>query len=805
MNRLGLASICWLGSLAVATAAAAQTDAPPPPPPPPPLPPPAAQPSPPPLPGGDTATPPPAPVGPPPTSATASGEAGAGADRWELSATAGTRRSKPARRDASDDSDDSDEDASRPEGARDSSGEAWRKRSLLQQNGISGSTGMLRLSEAGSGAPGTFRFSLLTSFFSGSAVLCNTASPCPSLDAQAPTAGDEMDQVTAHLGLSATILPFLEGYIGFHNKATSNTRGRPRLLQVLGDTNIGVKGFLPPEPDRIFNFGGEMELWLLNGSGQVGLDGGGTSFALRGLATFDPNNRTQEADRIPLRAHLNIGYRFDNSAKLVEELETTAPPTGRGQRISRIERFGLDINRTDFFEFGLGAEYVHPIVRPFFEWTIEAPLNRQDYVCNINNAEERGDSCLRLLEGFSIAPSRFTLGARLFPWEGRGLSLTAAFDIGTGATSDFIEEVAPELPWNLWVGVAYAVDTQPPKPIIRRVAAKAPATAPVHENYVQGYIRERGTESGVPNAILRYEGRALTGMVTDDQGHFRTMNLPPGTYTFAVSAPGYREGSCLATIPTPGARPPAARGGDAAAGAPPPGGRVVLTPRGRSTVVQVTCELEALPRVGNVSGTLIDAQSGEPVPSATIRIVDKLGRELPLQGDASGTFRFENVPPGGAKLMIDAPGYLTNVTEVNVRSREDVQARISLNKRPAQPNVVVQGNEVKLRKQVHFQTDSAEILPDSLALLEEIADVLKSRPEIGAVEVQGHTDDTGTPLHNQRLSQNRAQAVVDALVQLGVNSARLTAKGYGQDKPLVPNVTEPNRARNRRVQLIIQK
>jgi outer membrane protein OmpA-like peptidoglycan-associated protein len=92
-----------------------------------------------------------------------------------------------------------------------------------------------------------------------------------------------------------------------------------------------------------------------------------------------------------------------------------------------------------------------------------------------------------------------------------------------------------------------------------------------------------------------------------------------------------------------------------------------------------------------------------------------------------------------------------------------------------------------------------------MALLEEIADVLKSRQDITSIEVQGHTDNTGTPPHNMRLSTERAQAVVDALVKLGVDPGRLNAKGYGQDKPLVPNTTEPNKARNRRVQLMIQK
>ena len=98
--------------------------------------------------------------------------------------------------------------------------------------------------------------------------------------------------------------------------------------------------------------------------------------------------------------------------------------------------------------------------------------------------------------------------------------------------------------------------------------------------------------------------------------------------------------------------------------------------------------------------------------------------------------------------------------------------------------------------------DSAEILPDSMFLLQEAAQILKERTDIGRVEVQGHTDNTGTPAYNKRLSGERANAVRDALIELGVSSARLTAKGYGQDRPLVANTSDANRAKNRRVQLI---
>jgi outer membrane protein OmpA-like peptidoglycan-associated protein len=217
------------------------------------------------------------------------------------------------------------------------------------------------------------------------------------------------------------------------------------------------------------------------------------------------------------------------------------------------------------------------------------------------------------------------------------------------------------------------------------------------------------------------------------------------------------------------------------------------------------CELEALPKVGTVVGALVDGETQAPVPNASVKIRDKLNRELTLTADSTGAFRFQNVPPGTIWIIVDAPGYFTSSNEFVIKPLKDTNARVQLNRRPAQPNVVVAGKEVKLKKQVHFQTDSAEILPDSMGILEEIADVLKAHPEITAIEVQGHTDNQGEAAHNLELSQNRAQAVVGMLIKLGVDASRLQAQGYGDKKPLMPNVSEMNRARNRRVQLMIKK
>jgi outer membrane protein OmpA-like peptidoglycan-associated protein len=87
--------------------------------------------------------------------------------------------------------------------------------------------------------------------------------------------------------------------------------------------------------------------------------------------------------------------------------------------------------------------------------------------------------------------------------------------------------------------------------------------------------------------------------------------------------------------------------------------------------------------------------------------------------------------------------------------------------------------------------------------MEEIADVLQRNPDLKKVEVQGHTDNTGTPEINNKLSQDRADSVRTWLVDHGIAGDRLIAKGYGATRPLAPNVTPANRERNRRVQFVI--
>lgn len=120
---------------------------------------------------------------------------------------------------------------------------------------------------------------------------------------------------------------------------------------------------------------------------------------------------------------------------------------------------------------------------------------------------------------------------------------------------------------------------------------------------------------------------------------------------------------------------------------------------------------------------------------------------------------------------------------------------------PEKQLAVVTDCEVKITQQIHFEFDKDKIRPESFPVLDAVVNVLDKNPEI-KIEVQGHTDNTGTAAYNHDLSNRRAASVLRYLVEHGVSPGRLTSRGFGFDRPLVPNDTAQNRALNRRVQFL---
>ena len=117
--------------------------------------------------------------------------------------------------------------------------------------------------------------------------------------------------------------------------------------------------------------------------------------------------------------------------------------------------------------------------------------------------------------------------------------------------------------------------------------------------------------------------------------------------------------------------------------------------------------------------------------------------------------------------------------------------------------VELQKDKLVLLESIQFENNQATIKPQSLALLDEIVTVVSNAPQLQLLSIEGHTDSTGNPTHNQRLSEQRAAAVHDYLLQHGIATNRLSSKGWGQTRPVADNTTEAGRELNRRVEFVI--
>jgi len=111
-------------------------------------------------------------------------------------------------------------------------------------------------------------------------------------------------------------------------------------------------------------------------------------------------------------------------------------------------------------------------------------------------------------------------------------------------------------------------------------------------------------------------------------------------------------------------------------------------------------------------------------------------------------------------------------------------------------------SEILKIEHIKFEVDSSTITPEGIKTIQKIAIILKKYPD-AKLEIGGHTDSDGSAEYNQKLSQERVDMVKKALIEFGINGDNLTTKGYGESKPLVPNTSAENKAKNRRVEFKI--
>jgi OOP family OmpA-OmpF porin len=172
--------------------------------------------------------------------------------------------------------------------------------------------------------------------------------------------------------------------------------------------------------------------------------------------------------------------------------------------------------------------------------------------------------------------------------------------------------------------------------------------------------------------------------------------------------------------------------------------------------------------------------------------VDSKG--CPLDSDGDGVYDSLDKCPGTPKgVEVDSAGCPLDTDVDGVYDYKD--------KCPGTPTgAKVDERGCWILKGVYFDTNKWNIKPQYYRILDEVVIVLRKNPHL-KVQIQGHTDNKGSAKYNQKLSENRAKSVMNYLIKAGINSERLTDRGYGLTRPAFPNTSAENTAKNRRVEL----
>lgn len=121
------------------------------------------------------------------------------------------------------------------------------------------------------------------------------------------------------------------------------------------------------------------------------------------------------------------------------------------------------------------------------------------------------------------------------------------------------------------------------------------------------------------------------------------------------------------------------------------------------------------------------------------------------------------------------------------------------------PEARVEKGQIRIIERVEFESRSAELQKGSDRVLEAVLAILSERKDIQGLEIEGHTDDRGDNDYNKRLSTQRAETVQKWFIARGIDKSRLSAKGFGEERPIDDNGTEEGRKNNRRVEFHIRE
>jgi outer membrane protein OmpA-like peptidoglycan-associated protein len=301
-----------------------------------------------------------------------------------------------------------------------------------------------------------------------------------------------------------------------------------------------------------------------------------------------------------------------------------------------------------------------------------------------------------------------------------------------------------------------------PNELIIGVGSATPLGRQARREYgrIIGAVSDAGTGAPLAATVTFPDHPEFGRLATDARtGAFKAVNVPVGAVTVEAGAEGYDSRTVPLMVES---------GGPATA--------TIKLPRAVAAI--------------EVTGRVSDRKTGTAL-AATVLIPEADSTVLKTD-PATGIYK-TRLMPGAYSMVVESPDYLKQIASVLVERDKPLARDFQL---------VTEHMVITLRG-IYFDFDKATIRPESRPTLEDAAKILIENPTI-TVEIQGHTDSVGSDKYNQRLSEKRAKAVVNYLVQeLGIDNGRLTAKGYGESRPVAENTTEEGRALNRRVEFVI--
>ncbi|ARS37116.1 OmpA family protein [Pontibacter actiniarum] len=211
-----------------------------------------------------------------------------------------------------------------------------------------------------------------------------------------------------------------------------------------------------------------------------------------------------------------------------------------------------------------------------------------------------------------------------------------------------------------------------------------------------------------------------------------------------------------------------------------------------------------------VDGTLYQLREGArqrtAVPNHTVALQNEAGKQLrTTTTDANGQFSFPLDSASTYFLVAEKPGFFTARQRVSTVGKMPAQTALADEVNEVRLNATLVLNEIVKEKaivleNIFYDFDKANIRPDAAQELDKLVQILKDNPGI-SIELSSHTDARGSEAYNQDLSQRRAESAVEYIISQGIDRSRITARGYGESRPVVRNAkTEEEHQRNRRTE-----